>query len=88
MSRIVGRVGLELVVAARTVVGTGLAVAARDGLAGQRDEGTQHDFLASGRHESGVDELDAVDLSGREQLDDVLADPAGVVVARLVAETR
>ena len=55
------RVGLELVVGSRAVVAPGLAVTADDRLLRQRHERTQHDLLAAGRDEAGVDELDLVD---------------------------
>ena len=79
-------IGLELVVGPGTVVGSGLAVAAGDRVGRQRHERAQHDFLAARGDEPGVHQLDLVDVAGRVQPDDVLADGLGVVVARLVAE--
>ena len=61
-------------------------VAAGDRVALQRHEWTLHDLLRTGRDESGVDQLDAVDLAVDEQIDDVLADLLGIGVARCVAE--
>jgi hypothetical protein len=69
------RVGLELEVGGGSSgSGIELAVAARHGRRAERHEWTQHDLLAACADEAGVDELHAVDLTGREQLDDVAAD--------------
>jgi hypothetical protein len=78
------RVGLEVVVAAG--VTTGLAVATLDRLGRSAARAAAARPPGCRRDEPGVDELDAVDLAGGEQLDDVLADRSGVLVARLVGE--